>query len=263
MIRLTFVLRRKPGMSFGDFQDYWLNQHGPLVASHATHLKILKYVQVHTITDPDEDQPVGPRGKMAKPYDGVAELWFESLEAIKENTGDDALAATAALLEDERQFIDHPHSPGWLNYECPQINPTPENILASPSSAINKFYYVLQPLKSVSFKDFQFYWRTHHGPLVRQVGPAIGAKKYIQVHRIEDEFNDAFAQSRGIVDPAFIGHAELWFDSTGVDTTGTLSPSPEAIKGGQLLYEDEAKIADFSRSAVWFGKEHVIVNKIC
>lgn len=262
MIRLTFVLRRKPGMSFEDFQDYWLNQHGPLVASHATHLNILKYVQVHSVTDSEESQPEGPRGKMATPYDGVAELWFENLDAIKANTQHEAVAAGSELLEDERKFIDLPHSPGWLNYECPQINPSPENILALPSSPINKFYYVLQPMETVSFEEFQFYWRAHHGPLVRKVGPAIGAKKYIQVHRIEDDFNKAFAESRGIVDPPFIGHAELWFDSTGVDTTATLNQSPEAMKGGQLLYEDEAKFVDFSRSAIWFGKEHVIVNKI-
>lgn len=262
MIRLTFVLRRKPGMTFSDFQTYWKNQHAPLVASHAHRLNILKYVQVHTLTDPDEEQPQGPRGKMIKPYDGVAELWFENLESIKNNSNPEATAAANSLLEDEKKFIDLPHSPGWLNYECPQINPTPELIVAKPSTAVNKFYYVLQPLDSWGFDEMQFYWRAHHGPLVRKVGPAIGAKRYIQVHRIEDEFNEAFAQSRGIIDEPYVGHAELWFDSAGIDTSGNVNPSPEAAKGGQLLYEDEAKFIDFTRSAMWFGKEHVIVDKI-
>lgn len=261
MIRLTFLLRRKPELSFEDFKDYWLNQHAPLVASNATRLKILKYVQVHSITDSAEVQPAGPRGQMAKPYDGVAELWFESLDVIKGNTSDEAVAAAGDLLEDERKFIDLPHSPGWLNVEYPQINPTPENILALPLSPIVKFYYVLHQLKDLEFDEVQRYWRTHHGPLVRKVGPAIGAKRYIQVHRLEDEFNDAFAASRGIIDPPFIGHAELWFDSTSIDTSGSTNPSPEALEGGRILYEDEAKIIDFSRSAMWFGKEHVIIDK--
>src|SRR5690349_13263560 len=34
MIRLTYVLRRRPGMSLAEFQDYWRNTHGPLVARH-------------------------------------------------------------------------------------------------------------------------------------------------------------------------------------------------------------------------------------
>lgn len=262
MIRLTFVLRRKPGMSFADFQHYWRYQHGPLVASHATTLSILKYIQVHSITDPDEDQPTGPRGKMARPYDGVAELWFESLEAIKNNVNAEAGAAAAALLEDERQFIDLPHSPGWLAYDVPQINPTPETLVASPSLPVNKFYYVLHQKTGLDLDAAQRYWRIQHGPLVRKAGPGIGAKRYIQVHRLQDDFNDAFATSRNIVDPPYMGHAELWFDSTGIDTSGNTHPSPEAIEGGHLLYEDEAKFIDFSRSAMWFGKEHVIVDAL-
>ncbi len=52
MIRLTFLLRCQPGMSLDDFQVYWKNEHGPLVASHAIHLNALRYVQVHTLEDP-------------------------------------------------------------------------------------------------------------------------------------------------------------------------------------------------------------------
>ena len=249
-------------MSFEDFQAYWRNTHGPLVAGHATRLNILKYVQVHSITNPDEDQPVGPRGQMAKPYDGVAELWFESLDTIRSNNSQEATEAAMELLEDEKKFIDLPHSPGWLAYEIPQINPTPEMLVASPDRPVNKFYYVLHQLSHLSLEEVQFYWRVQHGPLVRKVGPAIGARRYIQVHRLEDEFNQVFSASRGIVDPPYIGHAELWFDSTGIDTSGNQNPSPEAMRGGQLLYEDEAKIIDFSRSAMWFGKEHVIIDRL-
>jgi hypothetical protein len=37
--------------------------------------------------------------------------------------------AGAALLEDEAHFIDLPHSPLWLAYEYPQVNPTPETVV--------------------------------------------------------------------------------------------------------------------------------------
>ena len=35
MIRITFLLRKKADLSLDAFQDYWLNEHGPLVASVA------------------------------------------------------------------------------------------------------------------------------------------------------------------------------------------------------------------------------------
>ena len=49
VIRLVFALRRQPHLTLAEFQDYWLNQHAPLVASFATDLNILRYVQTHTI----------------------------------------------------------------------------------------------------------------------------------------------------------------------------------------------------------------------
>jgi len=266
MIRITFPLRRKQDLSFEEFQSYWLDQHGPLVASVAKQLNIVRYVQVHTITDPDEAQTEGQRGRMQKPYDGVAELWFESLETLKQDSGngtgkEDVIAAGAALLEDERKFIDLAQSPGWVSYECPQINPTPENLVASPESNLIKLYYLLNHPQDQSFDDVQRYWRVQHGPLVRQYGPALQIQRYIQVHRLEDEFNAGFAKSRGCLVPPYFGHAELWYEQqTPGETSTKATQAPEAREGAQALYEDEARFIDFSRSALWFGKEHVIVD---
>ena len=44
-------------------------------------------------------------------YDGVAELWFESEEAMAANTSKAAANAGAELLEDEKKFIDLANSP--------------------------------------------------------------------------------------------------------------------------------------------------------
>ena len=85
MIRLTFVLRRRPELSREQFQDYWRRQHGPLVAKHSTRLGILRYVQVHTLDDAVNDQMAEARGGMEEPYDGVAELWWRSRERIVED----------------------------------------------------------------------------------------------------------------------------------------------------------------------------------
>jgi hypothetical protein len=51
-------------------------------------------------------------------YDGVAELWFDSADAIAASASTpEGMAAGAALLEDERRFIDLDHSPLFLGEE--------------------------------------------------------------------------------------------------------------------------------------------------
>jgi uncharacterized protein (TIGR02118 family) len=117
MVKLVFALRRLPTLSRIEFQRYWLEQHGPLVRSHAETLGIRRYVQVHSL--PGEMQ-VALRASRDAPeeFDGVAELWFDDLAALGLSVTTEAgRAASAALLEDERRFIDHARSPLWMAEE--------------------------------------------------------------------------------------------------------------------------------------------------
>lgn len=258
MIRITYMLRRKAGMSFEEFQRYWREEHGPLVAGHAERLGIRRYVQVHTLVDPDgSGQQAGERGKMMKAWDGVAELWFQNRDALAAGLEDPAArAAGAELLEDEKQFIDHAGSALWVAYECPQINPTPETLVATPMSPYVKFYYPLQLRDGKDVDEAQLYWRMNHGPLVRKFGPAMRALRYVQVHRLQDPLNDALAEARGMAPNDWIGHAELWFDQNnwGAQTA-------EAREAQRVLVEDEARFIDFSRSAMWLAKEISFVDR--
>jgi uncharacterized protein (TIGR02118 family) len=117
MIKLTFCLVRLPNLSREAFQAYWFDIHGPLVASVADELKIRRYVQLHSLP---AAASAGLRASRSAPeeYDGVAELWFDSLEVLAENgRRPEAQAAAALLLEDERRFIDLPKSPLWWGQE--------------------------------------------------------------------------------------------------------------------------------------------------
>jgi hypothetical protein len=78
---------------------------------------IRRYVQMHSL--PAEASAGVRVSRNAPPeFDGVAELWFDSLEAIAENgRRPEAQAAAALLLEDERRFIDLPRSPLWWGQE--------------------------------------------------------------------------------------------------------------------------------------------------
>lgn len=117
MIKLTFCLVRLPHLTREAFQAYWFERHGPLVASVAAELGIRRYVQCHSL--PPEVHAGLRASREAPPeFDGVAELWFDSLEAVLENgRRPEAQAAGQLLLEDERKFIDLPRSPLWWGEE--------------------------------------------------------------------------------------------------------------------------------------------------
>jgi len=117
MIKLTFALVRLPHLTREQFQDYWLNTHGPLVASVRDVLRIRRYVQLHSF---DEALSTGIRASRDAPpqFDGVAQLWYDSLEDLAALADDPAArAAGRLLLEDEKTFIALPKSPLWWGEE--------------------------------------------------------------------------------------------------------------------------------------------------
>ncbi|HEY2356283.1 MAG TPA: EthD domain-containing protein [Phenylobacterium sp.] len=116
MIKLTFCLTRLPHLSREAFQDYWFNTHAPLVASVAEPLRIRRYVQLHSLPA-DASAPLRASREAPPEYDGVAQLWFDSLDDVIANRSPEAPAAAALLLEDERRFIDLPKSPLWWGEE--------------------------------------------------------------------------------------------------------------------------------------------------
>src|SRR3989442_14626900 len=117
MIKLTFCVRRLPELSLEEFHRYWLEKHGPLVRSHARALNIRRYVQLHTLESPLNDALRRSRDAM-EPYDGVAELWWDSAEEMASGTRTpEGQEAARELLEDERRFIDLAHSSLWVGQE--------------------------------------------------------------------------------------------------------------------------------------------------
>jgi uncharacterized protein (TIGR02118 family) len=117
MVKLSFCVRRLPHLSREEFQRYWLDVHGPLVRAHAPALRIKRYVQLHTDASPLGDAVRKVRGA-PEPFDGIAELWWDSAEDLRAaGATPEGRAAGAALLEDERRFIDLAHSPLWFGAE--------------------------------------------------------------------------------------------------------------------------------------------------
>jgi EthD domain len=117
MIKIVFCLRKLVRLTTEQFQRHWLDIHAPLVHKHHQVLRIARYVQFHSAFGPIEKKLRAFRNS-PEPYDGVAEIWYESREALGTlGENPEARAAIRELLEDEKRFVDHSRSPIWLGQE--------------------------------------------------------------------------------------------------------------------------------------------------
>jgi len=92
MIKLVYCITKKTGLTDEEFFRYWEKIHGPIGARIP---RLRRLVQSHRIPIAGDRRPPD--------YDGVAELWFDDLDAL--------LAAREspewkASSKDEANFID-------------------------------------------------------------------------------------------------------------------------------------------------------------
>ena len=116
MIKVSYFIHRLPSLSVADFREYWRENHGPLIKKHARLFGIHRYVQLHATND----ERNAPSRNFPEPYDGVAELWFESPEKLElwlQNTSPETQAAGKEIRDDERKFIDRARSPALIGEE--------------------------------------------------------------------------------------------------------------------------------------------------
>jgi len=188
----------------------------------------------------------------------MAEVWFNNPEDRADAASKDAGKAAGALLyEDEKKFIDLSRSMMYMGTDVPQINPTPENIIAAPNTPIVKFVSFLHQKPDVSFDATQLHWRMNHGPLVRQMGQTLRFQRYLQVHRYNTPIADGFRKMRGIPDAPFYGHAEIWFNRYEF----AQAAGPEIDAGFALAVDDCKLFIDLPNSVFFVAKEHVLVDR--
>lgn len=114
MIKFIMCITRHPKLTREEFKDYWMNKHGPFFMENADAMGAKKYVQSHTLDTPLNEGLRTSRGMLAE-YDGVAEVWFESEEALMEGmSSPEGQKLGATLLEDEGNFIDHSKSSAFI-----------------------------------------------------------------------------------------------------------------------------------------------------
>lgn len=259
MIRLVHMLRRAPGLSQEDFAAVWRDVNGPLVASFQNHLDIVRYLQLHP--DPAaqglDAKAAEARGGMLPAFDGIAEYWWKSADALRDMLHMPAgQAAFDALVASEAGFVDLPASPLWFATEYPQVATTLHRPVARLRSSTMRLHFALQPRPDLGEAEARRYWLEEHGPLIRSHSPARGLLAYNQVHRRDCPLVATFRAARGTTAEPFLGHAESWFGRP-----AGAQPLPETQAAIDAAIVDEREFIEWSTSTILVGKEFVFVDR--
>jgi len=92
MVKVVYLITRKAGLTDEEFFPYWKNVHGAIGARIPG---LRRLVQSHRLTVPGDPH--------APAYDGMAELWFDDLDALRTARQSAEWKASTA---DEGNFID-------------------------------------------------------------------------------------------------------------------------------------------------------------
>lgn len=114
-VKATYLLTKRDNLTQAQCHDTWLKDHGPLVASFAEPLRMVRYVQSHAIA-PEVNASLQAGRNYEAPLDGLTEVWVNSLEDMASG-GEPARDAGAALVEDERRFVQMDKSRLFLTRE--------------------------------------------------------------------------------------------------------------------------------------------------
>jgi uncharacterized glyoxalase superfamily protein PhnB len=107
MLKIVFCLKRRADISREEFRRLWSGPHAELIRASAGVLGIRRNVHNYTVTTPLDDGIRKGRGLDLDDYDGVAESWFDSHEALRTAySTDEGRAAARAIAEDEAGFVD-------------------------------------------------------------------------------------------------------------------------------------------------------------
>jgi uncharacterized protein (TIGR02118 family) len=85
-VKLIALLKAKPGLSREEFAQRWVEGHAPLTLR----FKNLRGYRINVAIEEHQEL----EGEL--PYDGTAELWWDSLEEMQEDFASEAAATAVA-----------------------------------------------------------------------------------------------------------------------------------------------------------------------
>ena len=203
MISRCGLMTKKEGMSTEEFQEYWLNTHGPIAAKMTN----LRQYDQHLVTDNEHRHPLG-QGPIV--IDGYSELQFDSygdmLQGVASLNGED--------IDDVAKFAD-PNVP-MLVLAKREVIRIPEHLRGK--ELIQRVSF-LGRADGVSSERFQYEWWNVHDHMVQTAPGCCGYNQNLVIDRIVNGESVPYEQLpvEGVV--------EMWFENQ--DAFDEFYASPE------------------------------------
>ena len=191
MLKQVTIFKKRPDLATDAFEEHWRTRHAEIVCELPG---LRRYVQNHMAPDAGDH------------VDGIAEVWFDDIDAMRANAGHPALEAIRA---DERNFIDVD---------------TMAAIIAEPATVIDgeaggaKLIVLVKRNPVVAPERFHRAWRDEVGGAMA----ALASEPHAPT-RYEQDHTRAGGYRNGR-EPAFDGTASLRFADQ--DAAGAFFASP-------------------------------------
>ncbi|WP_049972149.1 EthD domain-containing protein [Haladaptatus cibarius] len=184
MYKHVALLVRKDGMTHDEFVDYWQNNH----------TKIAR--EIEGVTKYSTVLPVTPD---AAEFDGLAELYFEDLDALHDALGsegsrdyDPDKGKAKEAREDVDNFLALEERPRFIGEVVTQ-----KDEVDGDTDGLYKHSAFLVRQEGMSHEEFVEYWQTNHTEIAREIDGVVKYDTVLPVTPEESEFD---------------GIAELYFE---------------------------------------------------
>ncbi|WP_135822296.1 EthD domain-containing protein [Halostella litorea] len=184
MYKHVALLVRQEGMSHEEFVEYWQENHTPI----AREIEGVTRYQTVLPTDPENAE-----------FDGLAELYFESLDDLHAALGspgsrdyDPTKEVAAEAREDVNNFLDVEERPRFIGEEIVQ-----KDEVDGDTDGLYKHSAFLVRQEGMSHEEFVEHWQENHTPIAREIE---GVVRYATVLPTDPE------------NAEFDGVAELYFE---------------------------------------------------
>jgi uncharacterized protein (TIGR02118 family) len=253
MYKHIALLVRKEGMSHGEFVEYWQTNHTPIAREIEG---VVRYNQVLP-TEPDHAE-----------FDGIAELYFEDLDALYDALGspgsrdyDPEKGKAKEAREDVDNFLAIEERPRFIGKETVQKDEVDGDSVEQSSTrnrtesgdtdGLYKHSAFLVRQDGMTHEEFVDYWQTNHTPIAREIE---GVVKYNTVLPADPEHAE------------FDGVAELYFEDLeklydALGSEGSRDYDPEKGKAKDAR-EDVDNFLAIDERPRFIGRERVVKDEV-
>ncbi|MFC4439969.1 MULTISPECIES: EthD domain-containing protein [Natrialbaceae] len=237
MYKHVALLVRQEGMTHEEFVDYWQTNHTPIAREIEG---VVRYHQVLP-TEPEHAE-----------FDGLAELYFEDLEALHDALGsegsrdyDPERGKAKEAREDVDNFLAIEQRPRFIGEEIVQ-----KDTVDSDTDGLYKHSAFLVRQEGMTHEEFVDYWQTNHTPIAREIE---GVVKYNTVIPTDPD------------NAEFDGVAELYFDDLeklydALGSEGSRDYDPDRGKAKEAR-EDVDNFLAIDERPRFIGRERLVKNE--